>query len=62
MPTLTKASVYEHDHLKVRFTCKCGTEHSANFSRKEHYDCKDCGRRHYPIVKLLTHERAAVAA
>lgn len=62
MTTLTKATVFEHDHLKVRFTCTCGTEHCANFTRKEHFDCKQCGRRHYPAIRLVTHEPAGQRA
>jgi hypothetical protein len=66
MPVLTPADTYEHDTLIVHFTCPCGKEHDADFSsgdtdedeahrEREHYDCPDCGRRHYPIVMLVTH-------
>ena len=62
MSTQAKATTYEHDHFTVRFTCQCGKKHNANFSRSEHFSCTACGRRHFPSVKLVTHERVAVGA
>lgn len=57
MPVLTKADAYEHGRLVVRFTCPCGKEHAANFTKRESVQCA-CGRMHYPIVNVVTHQHA----
>lgn len=56
MPVLTKAETFEHGRLRVRFTCVCGRALVANFTRREFVRCR-CGRRHYPIVNLVTRRR-----
>ncbi|HXI15504.1 MAG TPA: hypothetical protein VNM48_03960 [Chloroflexota bacterium] len=56
MPVLQRAEVYEHGYLVIRFTCPCGKGLAVNFTTAEHFDCV-CGRRHYPVLRVLTQQQ-----
>jgi len=57
VPALLRSEVYEHGHLVVRFTCSCGKKGVVDFTTIEYFDCT-CGRRHYPTVRIVTHQQA----
>jgi hypothetical protein len=58
MPVFTQAHAYSCRDLHINFVCPCGhwfKLEDGDFSEAEYLTCPDCGRRHLPVVNLVTH-------
>ena len=52
MTKFITADTYEHDTLRVQFTCTCGKKRNVDLSEKEWYRCRSCKVTLYPTLRL----------